>query len=283
METKTLENSTDPYYIDPSIKNQLDKGQAAIKNAGQDRIYLVTGREGAGKSLLAMQLGYYIDNNLSLDDITMTPDEFFNKVRLTKHKVVIGDEIFAGLSSKGALTKENKKLVRLLIECRQRGLTIFLCIPSIFLLEKYIAIFRSHGLFNVQISRKDYNNRFYKVYNYANKKTLFILGQRYMSYAKPKIWKMHRFYGKTPPTIDKQSYETKKAKAFTENKRKEDEEEENRYRKWMIQRDVLVNYLRKEYKVKFTTLSRLFEKYKVPVTAGHLSEGAGNIEKLGLG
>ena len=171
---KTAKISSEPFYIDKQIKKQLLKGQEAIRIAGQDRIYLITGKEGSGKSLLAMQLAYFVDNNLSLDDVTMTADDFFDKIRTTTKKVVIWDEIFAGLSSKGALTKENKRLVKILIECRQRGLTIFLCIHSIFLLEKYVAIFRSHALFNVQISRRSYKNRFYKVYNYMNKKILFM-------------------------------------------------------------------------------------------------------------
>ena len=255
---KTAKTSNDPFYIDKQIKKQLLKGQEAIRIAGQDRIYLITGKEGAGKSLLAIQLAYFVDNNLSLDDITMTADDFFDKVRTTTKKVVIGDEIFAGLSSKGALTKENKRLVKLLIECRQRGLTIFLCIPSIFLLEKYVAIFRSHALFNVQISRRSYKNRFYKVYNYMNKKILFMAGHKYMSYSKPVLWKKHRFYGKFPPTIKKEDYENKKARAFKEIKGKEYNEDT----KVMKQRDLIIT----DSKETNVYISKLFNDHKVPMT-----------------
>ena len=273
---KTATTLNDPFYIDKKIKKQLLKGQEAIKVASQDRIYLITGKEGAGKSLLAIQFGWFIDNNLSLEDITMTSEEFENKVRNTKKKVVIGDEIFAGLSSKGALTKENKRLVRLLIECRQRGLTIFLCVPSIFLLEKYITIFRSHALFNVQISKKNYNNRFYKVYNDKNKKLLYMLGHKYMSYSKPIIYEKHRFYGKFPPTIRKEDYETKKAMAFKEKKGKEYTEESN----ITYERNILLKYLHKTKKTPYKVIISLFKEFNIPIDKSTISKATKNLPKI---
>ncbi len=277
MKTQTTSNkSNEAFYIDKEIKKQLLKGQEAIKIAGQDRIYLITGKEGAGKSLLAIQVGWFIDNNLSLDDITMTPDEFFNKVRNTNKKVVVGDEIFAGLSSKSALTKENKKLVRLLIECRQRGLTIILCIPSIFLLEKYVAIFRSHALFNVQISKKNYNNRFYKVYNYKNKKLLYMLGHKYMSYSKPIIYKKHRFYGNFPPTIKKEDYEAKHENTFKEVKEKERAEESN----ITYERNILLKYLHKTKKTPYKVIISLFKEFDIPIDKSTISKATKNLPKI---
>ena len=267
---KTQMTSNEPFYIDKQIKKQLLKGQEAIRVAGQDRIYLITGKEGAGKSLLAIQLAYFVDNNLSLDDITMTADDFFDKVRSTTKKVVIGDEIFAGLSSKGALTKENKRLVKLLIECRQRGLTIFLCIPSIFLLEKYVAIFRSHDLFNVQISRRSYKNRFYKVYNYMNKKILFMAGHKYMSYSKPIIWKKHRFYGNFPPTIKKGDYEIKKARAFKEIKTVI----EDLPHKFLVGKSIFSFILKNSYKMSFKKQSEASKDTIAYVDASTLAKHA---------
>ncbi len=278
MKIQTTSNkSNEPFYIDKKIKKQLLKGQEAIKVAGQDRIYLITGKEGAGKSLLAIQCGWFVDNNINIDDITMTPEEFSNKVINTKKKVVIGDEIFAGLSSKGALSKENKKLVRLLIECRQRGLTIFLCIPSIFLLEKYVAIFRSHALFNVQISRKSYTNRFYKVYNYKNKKLLYMLGHKYMSYSKPIIYKKHRFYGNFPPTITKEEYESKKSITFKGKKEKENQEENN----ITYERNILLKYLHNTKKMPYKSMIELFGEYNISITKSAISIATRNLPKYG--
>ena len=240
-----------PYYISEEIKKQFDKSKKIIKEAKQDRVYLITGREGAGKSKLAQQFGYYIDNRLNLDDIAFIPEQFSILIRTTKKKVVIYDEAFTGLSSKGAISKQNKELVKLLIECRQLGLIVFIVLPSIFILEKYIAIFRSSALFNVGVSKRNWKNRFYKVYNYGNKKKLYILGSKYMSYTKPKIYKKHRFYGNPVPTIDEDAYERKKQNAFREDKPKELTNEE---RKVFILK-FLKNYnnLEKETKKVLTT------------------------------
>ncbi|KKN59030.1 hypothetical protein LCGC14_0545850 [marine sediment metagenome] len=205
------------YYIPSEIKQQLDNSKKIVMEADQDRIFIITGREGSGKSWLAMQLAAYLDNTFCLDDVCFDSDSFGKRIkRVNKLKAIVFDEAFTGLSSKGALSKENKKLIKILIECRQRNLFLFIVLPSIFILDRYITLFRSHSLFNTAISRKDFKNRYYKVYNYQNKHKLYILGQKYMSYAKPKIWKKYRFYGKLPSSISKEGYQKKKTDSFKE-------------------------------------------------------------------
>ena len=44
--------STD-YYISPEIKQQLDNSKEIVMKADQDRIFIITGREGSGKSCIA--------------------------------------------------------------------------------------------------------------------------------------------------------------------------------------------------------------------------------------
>ena len=82
------------YYIAPKIKKQLIKGMKIIEKADQDMVFTVTGREGSGKSLLAMQLAYFIDDKFSLDDIAFTSTQFSELVKKTKKKVVVFDEAF---------------------------------------------------------------------------------------------------------------------------------------------------------------------------------------------
>ncbi len=252
------------YYIAPEIKKQLDRQKKIVMEADQDRVFIITGREGSGKSWLAMQLAAYLDPTFCIDDICFDAKSFEKRIKqVDKFKAIVFDEAFTGLSSKGALSKENKKLVRLLIECRQRNLFIFIVLPSIFILERYIALFRSHGLFNVSISRKNFNNRYYKVYNQANKHTLFILGQKYMSYAKPKIWKKYRFYGKTPSGITKEEYEKKKTESFKEAVIAEAPE----ITRLITQRDLMMNKYKESSKVSNIAISKLLEESKVPLTA----------------
>ena len=209
-----------PYYLSKSIARQLDNSKKVVIEADQDRIFLITGGEGSGKSKLAQQLAYHLDNNFCLDDIVFNSTTFVNKVRTQKKfKCVVFDEAFNGLSSRGALSKENKKVIGLLQECRQRNLFIFIVLPSIFLLEKYVGLFRSHCLFHTAIYKKDFKKRFYKVYTKNKKKLLYILGKKLMSYYQPKINKKHRFYSNTPPTIDEKAYKKKKLHAFRDDEK----------------------------------------------------------------
>ncbi len=262
-------------YVAKDIVRQMKKGQEAIKKANQDRVYLITGREGSGKTLFSLQLAYEIFPELSLDDVCFGYKQLSHRIRTTKNPVVIGDEILSGLSSKSALSKENREIVRLFAECRYRNLTIFLCVPSIFMVEKYMAIFRAHGMFHVQIYKRDFTKRFYKVYNYANKKLLYQLGQKYMSYARPKIMKKYRFYGRMPPTIDEEEYEAKKTKYF----REQDEKEKPETLKIRLQRNILMRELNKKYNVTHLGISKMFEGYNCSLKPSAISYNLQNIEK----
>jgi predicted ABC-type ATPase len=213
-----------PYHISKQVKRQLDNSKRAVIESDQDRIYIITGFEGSGKSTLARQLAYYVDKSFCMEDICFDSEQFAKRIReCKKHKAIIFDEAFRGLSSKGALSKENKKLVKLLIECRQRNLFIFICVPSIFILERYIALFRSHACFHTAVYKKDFKKRYYKVFNRANKQKLYLLGHKMMSYSRPKINLKHRFYSKTPPTIDMKEYGKKKKDSFKESEKEKKE------------------------------------------------------------
>jgi len=261
--TMTLIN----YYIPPEIKQQLDNSKKIVMKADQDRIFIITGREGSGKSWLAMQLAAYLDNTFCLDDVCFDSDSFGKRIRhVNKLKAIVYDEAFTGLSSKGALSKENKKLIKILIECRQRNLFLFIVLPSIFILDRYITLFRSHSLFNVAISRKDYKNRYYKVYNYQNKHKLYILGQKYMSYSKPKIWKKYRFYGKLPESIDKEEYQKKKTDSFKEKAVAEAPE----ITRLITQRDIMLVMVKEGQEITDRAISRRLEESKVPLTASNI-------------
>jgi len=233
----------------------LRKGYKKVTEGDQDRIYCVTGREGLGKSTLAMQLAYVVDQNFTLDNIVFTANQFEERIKKAKRfEAIIFDEAFSGLSSKGAISKENKRLVRLLMMCRQRNLFIFIVLPSFFLLEKYVGIFRSTALFNVLASRKNFKLRFYKVYNYQKKRELYIKGKNLMDYSRPKIPKSYRFYKKLPPNIDEKIYRRKKLETFKDEHKEETEES-----KIIKQRNFLFYVLKENYKLSYTGIAKLLE------------------------
>ena len=134
------------YYIAPPIVEMLNSAKALVLEKDWDRVYLIDGNEGAGKSLLGLQLGYFFDKTLDISRITFSGQEFSKAIaNAKKNQVVIFDEAFNGLSSSGATSKLNRLLVSKLMECRQKNLFIIIILPTIFLLQKYAAIFRSKG------------------------------------------------------------------------------------------------------------------------------------------
>lgn len=265
-----------PYHVAPPIEAKLLKSEKIKRVANQDRFYIVTGHERSGKSLLARQFACRIDPNFSLKDICFTSDEFAKRIReKERYGAVIFDEANNGLSSRGAISKENKKLLKLLQECGQLNLTIFIILPSVFLLEKYVVLFRSHTLFHVMISKKDHKRRFYKVYNKKNKKLLYMLGQKYMSYSKPRIYKKYRFYSNQPPQINEAEYDKKKLDAFRNGEKKQDEDS-----KFKRQRDILIWRTLKHSKFKATGVSKWLKEADVPLEVSYLRNISQQHEKL---
>jgi len=222
-----------PYYVAKSVKRQLLKAKQKVLETDQDRVYVISGREGSGKSKLARQLAYLIDPTINLDRIIFSSDEFKKAIyKAERGQAIIWDECFKGLSSKHAISTENKLIVQLLQECRYKNLFIFLVLPDFFSLEGYASIFRSNALFNVMISRTNYKLRYYKVYNYDQKQQLYLNGKKTKSYRYPKIYSKNRFYDKEIPTINYDDYVAKKIESFKSPESKEKiSKYEQRYRK----------------------------------------------------
>lgn len=217
-----MKKDSSSYYIAPPIKAMLDKGRAQVLKNDWDRVYLIDGSEGSGKSLLGLQLGYYLDPTLTLDRVTFSGGEFAKAIdNAKKNECIIFDEAFNGLGSSAATSSLNKLIVRKLMECRQKNLFIIMILPTFFLLQRYAAIFRSKCLFHVYTSKRG-ERGYYRVYNEHNKKFLYISGQKLYSYSKPWVQNSYRFRGKYP--INEDAYRAKKLEALTyeEKTKKED-------------------------------------------------------------
>lgn len=264
-----------PFYVSEPIKQQLSKAKDCVLDDSleEDRIYIITGREGTGKSKLAKQLAFHCDPTLSLDRVVFSGEDFKRVVRSASiGQAVIFDEAFNGLSSKGAISKENKKLITLLQECRQRRLFIFIVLPSFFLLEKYVAIFRSQALFNVLKSKRNPKRRWYKVYNYSKKKLLYIWGKNLMDYSRPKVLKKHNFYAQEPPTINEAEYKEKKRIAF-QHKEKVIEKKD----KFKEQRDILIRFMVKRLNLTHQKVSEALEEGGEPLVRVQITRILGDV------
>ena len=193
----------------------------------------------SGKSVFAMQIGKYVDPSLDLNNICMDADEFKNAIKNAKQfQTVIFDETFTGLSSKGALSQINRMLVSLMMQMRQKNLFVIVVLPSFFLLDKYVALFRARCLFHIYQYNK---RRCFVGLNHKKKQYIYLTGKKIYSYGK--ITKKCRYKGNffNNYVIDEVKYRAKKAKAL-DNMENITETQP----KYLIQRNKVIGILSKQ-------------------------------------
>ena len=253
-----------PYYIAPPIKKMLDKAKHQVLNQDWDRLYLIDGSEGAGKSLLGLQLGKYLDPTLNINSITFSGGTFSKAIdKATKGQCIIFDEAFNGLASSAAMSKMNRFIVRKLMECRQKNLFIIIILPTFFLLQKYVAIFRSKVLFHVYVPKSGARG-YYRAYNSNNKKLLFLTGQKFYSYSQPYIRNSFRYYEKYP--IDEAEYRKKKAESL------KDEDKKTPDSKYMVKWYKTIALLRKSLSLSEKKTSELLKLHGVQIEPTRIGE-----------
>jgi len=222
------------YYIEPRLLQNLDKVKYRLEKKDKDFVMLVDGKEGAGKSTLAVQMAKYVDNSFCVDRCCMTSEQFKEAIyKAKKGQAVIYDEAFTGLSSKGALSEINRMLVSLMMQMRQKNLLVIIVLPTFFMLEKYVALFRGRVL--IHIWEKN-DRRYFGVFNNQKQKVLFAIGKKYLSYKGVRTRFSGRFYGKFP--INDPEYRKKKSVALEESEKGLEKKTENTLA--MEQRDKLV-------------------------------------------
>lgn len=246
------------YNISESLKPNWEKLGARVIKENDDRVYIVVGQEGSGKSTFTFEQAKFIDPTFDLDRICFTADQFLEQIQTVKPgRVVVFDEAFRGFSSKSSQSKVNKILVQSMMEVRRRNLIIFIVIPSVVLLEHYIVVHRSNALF--YIWKKNYKGkktRHWKAYNrnktaeiYEKAKKKFGRFPNVFTSKHGKFWarlvdvngvKRHLPY----ETFDEPAYDLKKGLVFGDKKEEEaldpaaEEVKEIKFRIWRIPKEI---------------------------------------------
>jgi energy-coupling factor transporter ATP-binding protein EcfA2 len=260
-ETPIENGKTVSYYIEDKLKEKLDKRIIpALKQQDKDRIILLDGDEGAGKSTLAVQIGKYVDPSLNLNRIVFTPEEFRDAVfKANKGQCIIYDEAFTGLSSRASLSGINRALISLMMQMRQKNLFVIIVLPTFFLLDKYAALFRSIILIHVyEVKNK---RGYFKVYNKRKKKLLYMLGKATYSYYFKKVHTrfMGRFYGKFALGENmEEKYRKRKEDVLQEVEKSPMSAGQVKY---MNQRNIAIYTLRKQLKLTYRQLANLLDDY----------------------
>jgi len=270
------------YHMDNSLQLKWDKLKSGeLAKYDEDRFYIVDGAEGSGKSLFTLQQAAYIDETI-LDDegkkvvprICFTAKEFLeaiqnNRSTTEKTKVIIFDEAFRGLSSKSAVSKNNKMLVEALMEARQNNLLVFIVSPSFYLIEFYAAVLRSQALFHV-IKERNTRKRYVRVFGKKDKAILYQIGIR-KGWGYPRKTKQRvRFFNLYPGG---KAFEKKYRKKKRDSLRVKEKDSKPTH-KWKQQRDIMIKVLYKQghsyrkiqeilkksdYEIDFRTIGRIIK------------------------
>ena len=256
-------------FIDNILKKQLDKLVIPdLKKKDMDAVFVIDGKERTGKSVFAMSIGGYLSKEFNkkfgIDNICFSALEFRQKVSsCERNEVIIYDEAHNGMGSTGALTETNRLLKDLMMEMGQKNLCVIIVLPTFFLLERYVALFRARGLFHVYTNK--HRRGFWVYYNEKNKKRLFLGGKRDFNY---NCMGYPRFRGvfTNSYAIDEDIYREKKGKSFTENPRKTKEESAREDKKKFIA------LLHDEYELSTRKIVDLCKKYNIKSNRQSISE-----------
>ncbi len=255
------------YSMDSRMKHNLDeKIIPSLQKRDKDCVLVIDGKEGSGKSTLAFQIGKYVDPSLTLKRVVFSPDGFREAILSAKKgQCVIYDEAFTGFSSRNSLSPVNRVLVSLSMQMRQKNLLVLIVLPTIFLLDKYMALFRTKALIHVFESRG--LRGYFKLYNSRSKKYLILTGQKMMSYTQKGVRTNFkgRFYGKFALGDEsvEDEYRKMKERALADS---EKTSMSSAHVKFKEQRDLLIYLVRKNMKLSYREMSELFSEYDLPLS-----------------
>lgn len=257
------------YYIEKRLKKNLDVIKHRILSKDKDYVMVVDGGEGTGKSTLAIQMGKYVDPSLNLDRITFTGEDFRKAIiGAQKGQCVIYDEAITGLSSTQSLSKINNMLKSLMMQMRQKNLLVIVVIPTIFALDRYVAIFRARVLIHTYETPKTMG--MFKVYNNRYKKMLYLTAKKNYDYTKINPYFKGMFHGKFAlGTASEVEYRKKKEEMMAQV------QEEGGHDAGTLKFQKLLFIIRKKYKLTESETAKLLKNIEIELT----NQGIGYITR----
>lgn len=202
-------------YIDDILAKQVERIRHDVLKRDRDKVLVVDGREGTGKSVFAMQLAKALDKDFNVNKIFFNHETFIQGLKDPNRKkgdCILLDEAFSSASSRASMSSINRAMITVATEMRQLNLFVIIVLPSFFDLDKYFAIWRCETLFHVYFNKQGLRGQ-YIIFPFNKKKMLYIKGKKHYSYG---VCKSPYPPCKFPKTyvIDEQAYRLKKAQAF---------------------------------------------------------------------
>ena len=179
-----------PYKLPAKLVQILEGFKWAIHFKKQSAVMVVDGRSGMGKTTLSFQIGKWMTDDFSLDNVFFTPEAFIKGLTTAKKgDVLVFDEAML-LSSRAALSAINRMIVIAMSMIRSRNLLIIFNVNSVFDLDKNLALSRADLLLNCygdSLTDKGKFLAFFKGGDGMDRiKSLYLNGKKFYSYAKPR-------------------------------------------------------------------------------------------------
>ena len=269
------------YYLEDRLKKVLDtKVLVGLQKKDKDYVLAVDGKEGSGKSTFALQIAKYVDPTFNLKRIVFSPDDFRDAIlNAKKGQAIVYDEAFTGFSSRSSLSPVNRVLVSLSMQMRQKNLFILIVLPTIFLLDKYMALFRTKAVLHV------YENKgrrgYFRVYNYKKKKLLILGGSKTMTYNVKGLYTNFKgkFHGKFALGSDEleQKYREMKEKALADSEKTSMSSAQVKFKE---QRDLMIWLFRKYTKLGYKEIENILFDYDFSMSFQQIGKICGKFGEL---
>lgn len=135
------------YFFNPLLYSRLYNIKKSINEDDMDHFIVVTGKEGTGKSTLAVQIASLVDPTFNLNRVCFKMADYLNQLRHSKPgQAFILDEGNMFLFSRESYSEDNRFMVKLFALMRQRNLLTIICVPNFFTLDSYVRDHRADTL-----------------------------------------------------------------------------------------------------------------------------------------
>ena len=185
--TFETENNILTINLHHRLREKLDNIKKIVKRKW-DAVFVIDGNERGGKSTLGMTAAWYLSNaKLTIDNFAAGMQDASEKIeKLPDGSILFVDEGSLVFNSKDSMTREAKKLQKILDVVGQKNMIFIIVLPCFFDLNKNVATRRSKFLLHVYTASDMQRGRF--TYFGPNKKRhLYALGKKnFGSYTKPK-------------------------------------------------------------------------------------------------
>jgi len=215
LTTESIEVKGKKQYVDGYLRAFVEKTLVPRYKHNFDNLIIVTGKEGSGKSHLAMNLCYLYAQArgipFGVDQITFSSEEFLDKAVKSKGKILLYDEAVQGLMGQNWQDKTQQLIIQTLMIARKNRNLYVLCIPSIAYLSKYLVNERCLAMFETY--NKNFERGFASIFNLNKTRQIYHLKKQnnHIHNVKP-IWRFR--FAKADNLVDMEAYENKKDKAI---------------------------------------------------------------------